>query len=239
MAASASGYFYKKTNLTLSWDTLDKDLLPGTYLVKAYTQYYSNSTWYDTTAVNCYVYIDSINPFTDVAETASYYFAVMWAYKNGVVGGTSKTTFSPDDPCRRYQVVQMLYKLNGKPAVSASNPFKDVKPKNSFYDAVLWAVNSGIVSGTSKTTFSPQNSCERYQVVQMLYKMAGKPSIGSVTNPFKDIKKTDSYYNAVMWAVKKSITAGTSDTKFSPHKTCTRYQIVVFLYKYNNIYKVK
>ena len=181
-----------------------------------------------------------VNPFTDVKKPDSYYEAVMWAVNNGITSGTSATTFSPDSPCTRYQFAVMLYKLNGKPAVgNVTLPFKDVKKTDSYYNAVAWAYSNGIISGTSKTTFSPKDQVTRYQVVQMLYKSIGKPAVSTTANPFKDVSKKDSYYNAVLWAVEKGITKGTDKTHFSPKATCKRYQMVVFLKKFNDQYHIK
>ena len=193
--------------------------------------------YYDgTTAV---ITVDE-NPFSDVKHSDSYYEAVMWAVKNGIASGTSATTFSPNVSCTRYQFAAMLYKLNGKPAVgNVTLPFTDVKTSDSYYNAVAWAYTNGIISGTSKTTFSPKSEVTRYQVVQVLYKSVGKPAISTTTNPFKDVKKTDSYYKAVLWAVEKGITKGTSSTTFSPKETCKRYQMVVFLKKFNDQYHIK
>ena len=173
------------------------------------------------------------NPFWDVSEFSSYLSSVMWATRNGITSGTSKTTFSPNKECARYQFAVMLYKYAGKPAVSGKMPFTDIKKTASYYNAVLWAYTNGIISGTSKTTFSPNDPVKRYQVVQMLYKYAGKPKVNTTVNPFEDVSKSNSYYNAVLWAVENNITKGTSATKFSPDEECLRYQMVVFLNKYS------
>ena len=179
-------------------------------------------------------------PFTDVPKSASYYDKVLWAYKNGIVSGTSATTFSPEASCTRYQFCVMLYRLAGKPAPKTTTlPFTDVKDTDSFYKAVCWAYGEGIISGTSKTTFSPQTPITRYQVMAMLYKMAGKPEPKITENPFTDVSKKDSYYKAVLWGVGEKITSGTSSDKFSPKDPCKRYQLVVFLYKFNKIYNYK
>ena len=174
--------------------------------------------------------------FTDVSPEASYYAAVNWAVEQGVISGTSQTTFSPNKPCTRYQYAVMLYKLAGKPAVEGENPFTDVTETASYYKAVTWAYNQGIISGTTKTTFSPDASVTRYQVVAMLYKMIGRPAVDSAENPFADVSSEASYYKAVMWAVQNKITSGTSATTFSPDAECLRYQMVVFLKKFWPIY---
>ena len=113
--------------------------------------------------------------------------------------------------------------------------FIDVKPGDFFYEPVKWAVNNKITNGTSSTTFSPYQECTRSQIVTFLYRYAGKPS-GYYSNPFKDVSSVNeaSYYNAILWAVGKGITDGTSTTTFSPYASCTRGQAVTFLYRYVN-----
>ena len=113
----------------------------------------------------------------------------------------------------------------------AANPFVDV-PGNAYYaDAVSWAVANGITSGTTATTFSPNASCTRAQAVTFLWRAAGSPEPASTRNPFTDVKSSAYYYKAVLWAVEKGITVGTTDTTFSPNATCTRAQIVTFLWR--------
>lgn len=112
------------------------------------------------------------------------------------------------------------------------NPFVDVRESEYYYDAVLWAVENGITSGTSATTFSPGIGCTRAQVVTFLWRAAGQPKPTTGGNPFADVKYGAYYYEAVLWAVEKGITAGTTPTTFSPDDTCTRAQIVTFLWRY-------
>lgn len=112
------------------------------------------------------------------------------------------------------------------------NPFVDVREGEYYYDAVLWAVENGITAGTSATTFSPSVGCTRAQVVTFLWRTAGEPAPTTSNNPFTDVAKGTYYYSAVLWAVEKGITAGTSATTFSPDDTCTRAQIVTFLWRY-------
>ncbi len=112
------------------------------------------------------------------------------------------------------------------------NPFTDVRESEYYYNAVLWAVTNGVTSGTSATTFSPADGCTRAQVVSFLWRAAGKPAPTGRNNPFADVKENEYYYNAVLWAVEQGITAGTSLTAFSPNATCTRAQIVTFLWRF-------
>ena len=114
---------------------------------------------------------------------------------------------------------------------TAQNPFVDVKEGAYYYDAVLWAVEQKITSGTSATTFSPDASCTRAQMVTFLWRAAGSPKVENGKNPFTDVKADAYYYDAVLWAVEKSVTSGTSATTFSPDATVTRGQTVTFLYR--------
>ena len=112
----------------------------------------------------------SINPFTDVKADAYYYKAVLWAIEEGITNGTSKTTFSPNEPCTRAHVVTFLWRSAGKPAAGSANPFTDVKAGQYYTDAVLWAVSKNITNGTSANTFSPGSPCTRGQIVTFLYR---------------------------------------------------------------------
>ena len=113
---------------------------------------------------------------------------------------------------------------------TAQNPFVDVKEGAYYYDAVLWAVEKGVTSGTSATTFSPDATVTRGQTVTFLYRNAGSPEV-SGTMPFADVEADAYYAKAVQWAVQQKITTGTSETTFSPMSDCTRGQIVTFLYR--------
>ena len=111
------------------------------------------------------------------------------------------------------------------------NPFSDVGAADYFYAPVLWAVSRGITTGTSATTFEPDSSCLRAQVVTFLWRAAGEPEPSSHTNPFVDVKKSDYYYKAVLWAVENGITNGIDGTHFGPETACSRSQVVTFLYR--------
>ena len=114
---------------------------------------------------------------------------------------------------------------------AAGNPFTDV-PQGSFYlEPVLWAVEKGITTGATATTFNPNGICVRAQVVTFLWRAAGCPEPQESRNPFVDVKKTDFYYKAVLWAVEKGITTGTDATHFSPMGTSNRAQVVTFLWR--------
>ena len=176
--------------------------------------------------------------FIDVKTTDYFYDSVKWAVNKGVTTGTSSTTFSPYNPCKRAEIVTFLWRAAGSPEPTTTrNPFRDVNAvtHSSYYKAILWASQKGIAAGTSTTTFSPDQVCTRAQIVTFLYRYAGQPS-GYYSNPFKDVGATSeaSYYNAIRWAVGKGITSGTSATTFSPYASCNRAEAVTFLYRYTN-----
>ena len=169
--------------------------------------------------------------FTDVPADAYFADAVAWAVSKNVTTGTSPTTFSPSNPCTRAQVVTFLWRAAGEPKPTKSdNPFTDVPSGQYYYDAVLWAVENEITTGMSATSFAPNATCTRAQIVTFLYRYA-KGTAPSATNPFKDVKSSDYFYAPVMWAVENEITTGISSTSFAPTATCTRAQVVTFLYR--------
>ena len=113
-------------------------------------------------------------PFADVPADAYYRNAVLWAVENGITGGTSATTFSPDAPCSRGQIVAFLWRSKQSPMVAAENPFMDVNAADYYHDAVLWAAENGITGGTGANTFSPDAPCTRAQIVTFLYRALHK-----------------------------------------------------------------
>lgn len=117
--------------------------------------------------------------------------------------------------------------------IAASVSFRDVNQSDYYYDAVQWAVEKGITEGTSATTFSPDASCTRAQMVTFLYRAAGSPAPKSTVNPFTDVSANDYYYNAVLWAIENGITTGVSADRFAPGATVSRAQTVTFLYRAN------
>ena len=169
--------------------------------------------------------------FKDVDEKAYYAAAVEWAVAKNITKGTAADTFAPNDTCTRGQIVTFLWRAAGEPKPSGTEtPFTDVKQSDYWYNAVLWAVEQGITTGTSATTFSPNEGCTRGQVATFLWRYENKPT-PAAKNPFKDVKKGAYYYDAVLWAVEADVTKGTGATTFAPNDTCTRGQIVTFLYR--------
>ena len=166
--------------------------------------------------------------FVDVVPGEYYEDPVAWAVSNGITTGTSATTFSPDVGTTRAQVVTFLWRAAGKPTVNYAMSFRDV-PSDYYTEAVRWAVSKGITDGTSADTFSPNAVCTRAQIVTFLWRAADKPTVDYAMN-FRDVA-SDYYTEAVRWAVSKGITSGITPTTFLPDATCTRAQVVTFLYR--------
>ena len=119
------------------------------------------------------------------------------------------------------------------------NPFKDVEKTSPYYDAIIWAAKEEITTGKTADTFGINEGCTRAQIVTFLYRAAGSPEVKADTvNPFTDVSKDSVYYNAILWAVEKGITKGTTETTFDPNAVCTRGQIVTFLFRASGDEKV-
>ena len=142
--------------------------------------------------------------------------------EKGVTEGTSATTFSPASTCTRAQIITFLWRAAGSPQPKGDAVFSDVAPGTYYEKACLWAMEKGIARGK---TFAPSDPCTREMVVEFMWKFAGSPDARKAS--FSDVSAP-----AVDWAVEKGITDGTSATTFSPDKTCTRGQIVTFLYRF-------
>ncbi len=173
--------------------------------------------------------------FTDVPTDSKFYDAVEWAYANGITLGKDATHFSPNSGCTRAQIVTFLWRAAGEPEPELTeNPFTDVSSTSPFYKAILWAVENGITSGTTASTFNPNGTCTRAQAVTFIYRAYGSPAYTTAAE-FSDVTSSMSCYDAVNWAVENGITQGTSAGKFSPTTTCTRAQICAFLYRASQI----
>ena len=167
--------------------------------------------------------------FAGVPAGSYYERAVIWAAANGITNGVGNGQFGVDAPCTRAQAVTLLWRAAGSPAPEISAmPFTDVPVGSYYYDAVLWAVENGIAKGTSETTFGPDASCTRAQIVTLLYRAFGTPAGGAA---FADTTPNAYYAEAVRWAVSTGVTTGTSNATFSPNADCTRAQIVTFLWR--------
>lgn len=172
--------------------------------------------------------------FTDVDRSADSWMhePIDWAVTNEITNGTSASTFSPDAECTRAQAVTFLYRMAGKPAVTAAeNPFRDVKAEDYYYNAVLWAVKAGVTNGTSSDTFSPDKTCTRAEIAAFLFRYANAELPENVQSPFSDVPADAWYANVVLWAADQGIAKGVGGGKFAPDNPCTRAQIVTFLYR--------
>ena len=159
--------------------------------------------------------------FTDVPASAYYAEAVAWAVQKGITSGTTETTFTPNNPCHRGHAATFLWRAHGSPAPKkASSPFTDVSD-GPFYKAILWAVENGIMEGTSATTFEPTATTS----VKPTSNTAAKSS------KFTDVPASAYYAEAVEWAVQKGITSGTTETTFTPTNPCHRGHAATFLWR--------
>ena len=170
-----------------------------------------------------------VSPFADVATDAYYYDAVKWAVEKGVTNGVIETLFGPDQACTRAQIVTFLWRAAGSPEPKSGSSFADVAADAYYAKAVAWAVENGITKGTSETTFSPDETCTRAQGVTFLYRALGK--LAAAQAGFTDVAADSYYADAVNWAAENGVTKGISETLFGPDGSCTRAQIVTFLYR--------
>ena len=171
-----------------------------------------------------------LNFFYDVPNGAYFYEAVKWAVKNGITTGVGNDLFAPEQPCTRAQIVTFLWRAAGSPEPKGTAAGMTDVVSGSYYEkAVAWAIENGITTGTTTSTFSPDATCTRAQSVTFLHRALKGTASGS-TN-FTDVASDAFYADAVNWAVANNVTNGTSNTTFSPNADCTRAEIVTFLYR--------
>lgn len=173
--------------------------------------------------------------FTDVPADAYYADAVAWAVEQNITSGTSETTFSPETLCTKAQILTFIWRAYGSPEPDIEeiraenhNPFRDLDGTEYYFKAAQWAFTKGMVSGG--IDFDGNKPCSRSLAVTFLWKAAGEPMPDEEAG-FTDIIRALHDINAISWAVEAGITSGTSATTFSPDATCTRGQIVTFLYR--------
>ena len=173
--------------------------------------------------------VEPVNPFTDVAEDAYYYAPALWAAKIGVTTGTSATTFSPEQTCTRGEIITLLWRFRGSPEPGfTGSAYGDVTdPASYYYKACQWAAEQGMVKGE---TFAPNDPCTRAMAVEFLW-YANQCPRSDTGSGFDDVPAGASYADAVTWAVDWGVTQGTGEGTFSPDLTCTRGQIVTFLFR--------
>ena len=239
LISANNGYAFAE-NENVSWQINN-----GTELVDAEVSYVAGS---QQEAVLRTVPMPAVSnlPFTDTKPGKFYFDPVAWAYYHEpqITTGTDDTHFSPNNTCTRAQVVTFLWRANGCPEPETTkNPFTDVKSTAYYYKAVLWAVENNITTGLKDAAgnptgkFDPKGACTRGQVVTFLYRASGSPSFETTECPFTDVKPKAFYYNATLWAVENDITTGMKDKDgnptglFAPNDSCTRGQVVTFLYR--------
>ncbi len=154
--------------------------------------------------------------FTDVAADSPFKDAIAWAVEQKITNGTSATTFGPSNTCTHNHILTFLWRANGSPASEGANDFEK---------AIAWAKSKGLAE-----TIDGGAACTRAQTMMYLWKLAGSPET-AVNDTFTDVAADADYAQAVAWAVAQGVTKGTSATTFGPDNTCTRGQIVTFLYR--------
>jgi len=165
--------------------------------------------------------------FSDVLSSDYFFTPVLWAVGENITAGTSATTFSPHATCTRAQILTFLWRAAGQPQATIANPFADISSTDYYYGAALWAAEKGMVSGES---FLPATPCTRGESITYIWKAADKPAATTLSG-FTDIAAATETAQAADWAREAAVTAGTTATTFAPDATCTRAQIITFLYR--------
>ena len=173
------------------------------------------------------------SPFGDVSTSVYYYEAVKWAQEKGITGGIGNGLFGPNQPCTRAQIVTFLWRATGSPVVNYAMNMSDV-PEGSYYaEAVRWALSEGITTGTTENTFSPDSECTRAQAVAFLFRYAASEAVTlqELVSGFSDADSVPGYaLPAMNWALAEEIVQG-NGSKLMPNDSCTRAQIVTFLFR--------
>ena len=184
-------------------------------------------------AIAAFVKKVETSPFSDVSTSAYYYEAVKWAQKKGITGGIGNGLFGPNQPCTRAQIVTFLWRAAGSPVVNYAMNMSDV-PEGSYYaEAVRWALSEGIATGTTGNTFSPDSECTRAQAVAFLFRYAASEAVTlqELVSGFSDADSVPGYaLPAMNWALAEEIVQG-NGSKLMPNDSCTRAQIVTFLFR--------
>ena len=174
-----------------------------------------------------------LNFFYDVPNNAYFYEAVKWAVKNGITTGVGNDLFAPEQPCTRAQIVTFLWRAAGSPEPKGTaSGISDVVSGSYYEKAVAWAIENGITTGTTTSTFSPDATCTRAQAVTFLAR-ALKAKAASAAE-FSDVPTGSYFADAVAWAAANGVTEGIGGGLFGSDNDCTRGQIVTFLYRAYN-----
>lgn len=175
---------------------------------------------------------EPLMPYIDLPEPGHWsYAAVTWAIVNNIAAPISETKFAPKQECSRADVIFFLWAASGCPEPGLTElPFTDVSAEATYRKAVLWALEQGITSGTTETTFTPERSCTRCEALTFFWRAVGSPSAESEAIIFDDVDRSKYYFNSVAWAAERHITSGTSETTFTPGRTVTRAEALAFIY---------
>lgn len=177
-----------------------------------------------------------MSPFSDVQDMSqNYYTYICWAGNNGISRGFGDGSFQSTKGCTRGEAMRFIWNMMGKPEprYKPKSPFTDVPKDHAYYKAILWANQNGVAKGYSDGSFGVDKMCTRGHVMRFLWNLKGQPEPAfTVKSPFKDINSSHPYYKAILWGYQQEITKGFSDKTFGQNKSCTRGQIVTFLYKY-------
>ena len=214
------------SNITITADTATHtQTIAMTYLPSDYTKFIE--------AIAAFVTKVETSPFSDVSTSAYYYEAVKWAQEKGITGGIGNGLFGPNQPCTRAQIVTFLWRAAGSPVVNYAMNMSDV-PEGSYYaEAVRWALSEGITTGTTGNTFSPDSECTRAQAVAFLFRYAASEAVTlqELVSGFSDADSVPGYaLPAMNWALAEEIVQG-NGSKLMPNDSCTRAQIVTFLFR--------
>lgn len=214
------------SNITITADTATHtQTIAMTYLPSDYTMFIG--------AIAAILKEVETSPFSDVSTSAYYYEAVKWAQEKGITGGIGNGLFGPNQPCTRAQIVTFLWRAAGSPVVNYAMNMSDV-PEGSYYaEAVRWALSEGIATGTTGNTFSPDSECTRAQAVAFLFRYAASEAVTlqELVSGFSDADSVPGYaLPAMNWALAEEIVQG-NGSKLMPNDSCTRAQIVTFLFR--------
>ena len=241
---SAIGTLYKNSQRTaLGNANIAQTELGSLYFVPAYAGDYSigftaynsagntlaNGTLYIRVSSSAATPMTSIS-FGDVKSSDWYGSSVLWAVGRGITNGMGKNaqgqeTFQPLTTCKTAHILTFLWRSQGSPAPSISNPFTNIKSTDYYYNAAIWAYEKGLITGT--VFDGAQRDCTRAEAVIYMWKLAGKP--GAPASSFTDVPQGTDMASAIAWAVAKNITSGTGNNRFSPDDICNRGHIVTFL----------
>lgn len=215
-----------RVELTLNCDELYGDSVE----IKLNAPNYNSSIWGS--------YVDWENPFSDVTENNWFFDAVKYVNQSGIINGVSDNKFAPNENTSRAMIAQILYNIADKPTVTANTPFIDVKTNSWYSNAINWAYQNNIITGTSDNTFSPDNAITREALAVILYRYSGSPKIDGNLDKYIDANEISTWAkDAFTWAVENDLITGVDDNTLNPKGNSTRAQVATIFMRLtqNNI----